>query len=92
MCKQIEHLFSLVGELDKEFGRNYILRALKVIANRQMLFLDIPEPSPDFLPILKVLEIVINEIEEVFYKILEQDISEENSKKIFSELISHLKI
>ena len=64
-----------------------MLRALKIMSNRQMLFLDIPEPPSEFLPILKVLEIVINEIEEAFYKILEENISEINSKEFFKELV-----
>ena len=88
--KQIESLCSLIDELGAEYGRDYILRAMKIISNRQMLFLNLPEPQSDFLPILKVLEIVIGEIEEAFYNILEENLSEVNGKEIFDELIKRL--
>ena len=86
MQEQIKPLCALIDELEAEYGKDYILRALKIMSNRQMLFLDIPEPPSEFLPILKVLEIVINEIEEAFYKILEENI-EADSEEIFKELV-----
>lgn len=91
ISEQIESLCCLINELEAEYGRDYILRALKIISNRQMLFLSMPEPSPDFLPILKVLEIVISEIEEAFYNILEENLSEVSGQEIFDEIIERLR-
>ncbi len=80
----------VIDELEAEYGRDYILRALKIISNHQLLFLNLPEPHPEFLPILKVLEIIIGEIEEAFYKILEENLSEISSQDIFDELLKRL--
>ena len=87
---QIDSLCTLINELEAEYGWDYILRALKIISNRQLLFLNIREPSPDFLPILKVLEIVISEIEEAFYNILQENSSEEDGHEIFNELVNRV--
>lgn len=81
MSASISVRFNLqVKKLFEEFGRDYLLFALRKISERQMLFLSIPHTNADFQPILKVLDIIINELESELFsdasELPEQDLSD----------------
>ena len=57
----------LTFELAKEFGWDYIGLALKKINEQQQLGLKIQLISPDFHPILKVMDLIMSEYETVLF-------------------------
>ncbi len=55
-------------ELETEFGLDYIVYAIKKIIDRQMLFIELPPVSDGFFPILKVLDLILTELEHELYR------------------------
>jgi hypothetical protein len=58
-------------EILAEYGRDYSIGAIHGLAVRNMVSVKLPEVTPGFYPILKVHEMAIKELEEVFYGYLE---------------------
>ncbi len=49
------------------YGRDYALGALRGLAVRNMVSLDLPAPSPEFYPLVKIHEMALRELEDAFY-------------------------
>ncbi|MBN1355910.1 hypothetical protein JXA40_06515 [bacterium] len=59
---------TLAVELSEEYGRSYVMFALKKIRDRQLLELDIPVDWRGFDPILKVSDAVLKELESTLFE------------------------
>ncbi len=80
-------LIMLVHELIDEYGVEYVRFALKKMNEVQEFFIPVPEDWHCFDPILKVLEIVIRELDEALYSNESGVDSMEQAKEILTGLI-----
>ena len=62
-----EELVASVRGILAEYGRDYSIGAIHGLAVRNMVSVKLPEVTPGFYPIVKVHEMAIKELEEVFY-------------------------
>ncbi|UCG37988.1 MAG: hypothetical protein JSV00_07225 [bacterium] len=67
----IRDLVQAAREILSHYGRDYAIGALKGLAVRNMMSLSLPPLTPGFYPIVKVHEMALRELEEVFYGHLE---------------------
>jgi hypothetical protein len=79
---------SLAIELTVEFGKNYVLFALKKMNEIQSFELDIPNNWDQFHPILKVLDIVQKELEETLYHVQDGVTSLEEAALVLRDIIA----
>lgn len=54
-----------------EYGRDYALGAVRGLATRNMISVDLPATSPEFYPIVKVHAHALEDLEKIFYSYLE---------------------
>lgn len=64
-------LVESVREILAEYGRDYAIGAVHGLAVRNMVSVKLPEVTSGFYPIVKVHEMAITELEEVFYGYLD---------------------
>jgi hypothetical protein len=64
-------LVATVRGILTEYGRDYSIGAIHGLAVRNMVSVKLPEVTPGFYPIVKIHEMAITELEEVFYGFLE---------------------
>jgi len=50
------------------YGRDYAMGAVRGLAVRNMISVVLPEPAEGFYPIVKVHEMALRELEELFYR------------------------
>lgn len=70
---QHDELVRSAREVLSEYGRDYAIGALHGLAVRNMISAALPEVTPGFYPIVKVHELALGELEEVFYGYLQED-------------------
>jgi hypothetical protein len=60
-------------EILSEYGRDYAIGALRGLAVRNMMSVTLPEVTPGFYPIVKIHEIALRDLEDIFYEYLQED-------------------
>ena len=66
-----DDLLGSVRSIVAEYGRDYGIGAIRGLAVRNMISVKLPEVTPGFYPIVKIHEMAITELEEVFYGYLQ---------------------
>lgn len=66
-------LVAQAREIMNGYGRDYAIGALKGLAVRNMVSVDLPASSPGFYPIVKVHAMALKDLEEAFYGHLAAD-------------------
>ncbi|MDF1534903.1 MAG: hypothetical protein P1S46_00185 [bacterium] len=66
-----DELLRSVREILAGYGRDYAIGAIRGLAVRNMLSVTLPEATPGFYPIVKVHDMALRELEEVFYGYLQ---------------------
>ena len=66
----LELFITTVREILSPFGRDYALGAVRGLAVRNMMSVDLPETSEGFYPIVKVHGIALKDLEEEYYRFL----------------------
>ncbi len=69
------------------YGRDYAIGAVRGLAVRNMLSVVLPEPAEGFYPIVKVHEMALSELEEVFYNHVQSDERSESREELILILI-----
>ncbi|NOY87219.1 MAG: hypothetical protein GXP52_07975 [Deltaproteobacteria bacterium] len=67
----LEELIRNAREVLSYYGRDYSIGAVRGLATRNMVRLDLPELSENFFPIVKVHEMALMDLEEIFYAYLQ---------------------
>ncbi len=70
---QYDELVRSAREVLSEYGQDYAIRALHGLAVRNMVSVTLPEVTPGFYPIVKVHELALTDLEEIFYGYLQED-------------------
>ena len=89
MRNELEGFISSAHDVLSRYGRDYAIGAVRGLAVRNMISVNLPEPSDGFYPIVKVHEMVLMELEEVFYNHVQSDDSEELRGELILELVDH---
>jgi len=66
-----DDLLDSVRSILAEYGRDYAIGAIHGLAVRNMVSVKLPEVTQNFYPIVKVHEMAITELEEIFYGYLQ---------------------
>ena len=69
--KACNELVDSVREILAEYGRDYAIGAIHGLAVRNMVSVKLPEVTSGFYPIVKVHEMALTELEELFYGYLQ---------------------
>jgi hypothetical protein len=59
--------------LKEGYGRDYALGAVRGLAVRNMVEVTLPECTENFYPIVKIHEMALRELEDIFYAMIQQD-------------------
>jgi hypothetical protein len=72
----MSHLIRSVREVLIPYGRDYAIGAMHGLAVRNMVSVSLPSVTEGFYPIVKVHEMALGEVEELFYRHLQESGSE----------------
>ena len=73
-------------DLLREYGRDYALGAVRGLAVRNMISVTLPPTPPDFYPLVKIHEMALRELEDLFYSHLD-DGEDENRGSLVAALV-----
>jgi len=73
----MSHLVRMVREALASYGRDYAIGAVRGLAVRNMIAASLPGVTEGFYPIVKVHEMALGDVEELFYGYLEDSGSED---------------
>jgi len=82
----VGELIPIVRNRLAEYGQDYALGAIRGLAIRNMVSVSLPEPSPDFYPIVRVHALALEELENIFYSFLE-DTGIDDRESIIQKMI-----
>lgn len=85
-----DKLVQAAREVLSAYGRDYAIGAVRGLAVRNMMSVDLPDPSDGFYPIVKVHEMALRDLEEVFYSYIESRGSQHERRRIIMKLINQL--
>jgi len=69
----LSQLIGSAREIMEGYGRDYSIGAVRSLARRNMVEVVLPPVTEGFYPIVKVHEMAVNELEEVFYLFLQMN-------------------
>ena len=83
----LNKLIFQVREALSGYGRDYSIGALQGLARRNMVQLGLPELSENFFPIVKIHEMALMELEEIFYGHIQEsgDVDRESIIRLMAE-------
>ena len=70
------------------YGRDYAIGAVRGLAVRNMISVVLPEPAEGFYPIVKVHEMALRELEEVFYDHILSERGEDSREELILKLVA----
>ncbi len=71
--REYDELVRSARAILSEYGRDYAIGALHGLAVRNMISVTLPEVTPGFYPIVKIHEIALRDLEDIFYGYLQED-------------------
>jgi len=77
MENNLEELVRKARETLSCYGRDYSIGVVRSLAVRNMVQLELPELSDNFFPIVKVHEMALLDLEDVFYAYLQESGNED---------------
>lgn len=69
------------------YGRDYAIGAVHGLAVRNMMSVSLPESTQNFYPLVKVHEMALLELEEVFYSYIQRSGAEDDREKLILKLV-----
>ena len=72
------------------YGRDYAIGAVRGLAVRNMMSVELPESAEGFYPIVKIHEMALKDLEEVFYSYIQHDGNEDDREKLIIKLIDKM--
>lgn len=82
-----EEFVKLARDVLAHYGRDYAIGAVRGLAVRNMVSVALPDSTEGFYPIVKVHEMALRELEEVFYNCAELDQEEGGREKLILKLV-----
>ena len=72
---EIEHdsFVQSIRDALSSYGRDYAIGAVRGLAVRNMISVVLPDPTEGFYPIVKIHEMALKDLEEIFYNFLQLD-------------------
>lgn len=68
-------------------GRDYAIGAVHGLAVRNMMSVSLPESTQNFYPLVKVHEMALQDLEEVFYSHIQHAGAEDDREKLILKLV-----
>ncbi len=87
MGNEHEGFIQSVRDILSEYGRDYAIGAVRGLAVRNMMSVILPEPVEGFYPIVKVHEMALRELEEVFYNQIQSDDRSDIREELIRQLV-----
>jgi len=69
------------------YGKNYSIGAVRGLAVRHMMSVRLPEPEEGFYPIVKVHDLALRDLEEVFYRHVRSDDMDDRREELIQCLV-----
>ena len=69
------------------YGRDYAIGAVHGLAVRNMMSVSLPESAQNFYPLVKVHEMALHDLEEVFYSHVQLTGTEDDREKLILKLV-----
>ena len=77
----------LARDILGDYGRDYAIGAVRGLAVRNMISVALPDFAEGFYPIVKVHEMALRELEELFYGCVDLDQEEGGREKLILKLV-----
>ena len=87
MGTEPERFVQFIRSALSPYGRDYAIGAVRGLAVRNMMSIPLPEPSEGFYPIVKVHEMALKDLEDVFYKFVQWEETRDNKKELILKLV-----
>jgi hypothetical protein len=82
-----EGFVRLARDVLSPYGRDYAIGAVRGLAVRNMISVVFPEPVEGFYPIVKIHEMVLRELEDVFYNYVQSNETFDNREELILKLV-----
>jgi len=82
-----EELIQSARDVLSQYGRDYAIGAVRGLAVRNMISVVLPEPAEGFYPIVKIHEMALRELEDVFYNHVQSDERSDSREEIILKLV-----
>lgn len=80
MANELERFIRSARDVLSSYGRDYALGAVRGLAVRNMISVVLPDSAEGFYPIVKVHDMALRDLEEVFYNYI-QSVEESDSRE-----------
>lgn len=87
MENEHEGFIQLARDVLYPYGRGYAIGAVRGLAVRNMMSVALPEPAEGFYPIVKVHEMALRELEEIFYNYVQSDERSDSPEALILKLV-----
>ena len=87
---ETDKLIQFARDALSPYGRDYAIGAVRGLAVRNMMSVELPESTEGFYPIVKIHEMALRDLEEVFYSYIQDDGSGEDREKLIMKLIDKM--
>jgi len=82
-----EELIQSARDVLSQYGRDYAIGAVRGLAVRNMISVALPEPTEGFYPIVKIHEMALRELEDVFYNHVQSDERSDSREELILKLV-----
>ena len=87
MLNELERFVLSAREILSSYGRDYAICAVRSLAVRNMVSVVLPDTAEGFYPIVKVHEMALGELEEVFYGYVQSEERTESREELILKLV-----
>ena len=87
MGNEHDRFVRLARDVLSEYGRDYAIGVVRGLAVRNMISVVFPEPVEGFYPIVKVHEMALKELEDVFYNYIQSNETADNREELILKLV-----
>lgn len=87
MANELERFIRSARDVLSYYGRDYALGAVRGLAVRNMISVVLPDSVEGFYPIVKVHEMALKELEEVFYNHVQSVEGSDSREELILKLV-----
>lgn len=87
MGNNLEEFIQSARDVLSQYGRDYAIGAVRGLAVRNMISIALPEPAEGFYPIVKIHEMALRELEDVFYNHVQSDEKSDGREELILKLV-----
>jgi len=88
LANKLERFVRSARDVLSSYGRDYALGAVRGLAVRNMISVVLPDSVEGFYPIVKVHEMALRDLEEVFYNFIQSVEGSDSREELILELIN----